>query len=330
MKDGIAVFAEQRNGKLKKVSLEAIGVGIDISKQLQKELSVVVIGHRLDKLVKELSKYGADNIYIADDELLADYSPDGYVTVLTEFAQDHGLSVILLGATSMGKDISPKLAARLKSPFISDCMDIEIKDGGLIYTRPMYGGKVWAKVASNDESLQVVTLRQNIFSPPTADKNRNIPSQRLQTNIAKKDLKTILKDVIAGEEERIELTEAKIIVSGGRGLKAPENFYIIENLAKVLNAAVGASRAVVDAGWRHHSFQVGLTGKTVTPTLYIACGISGAVQHQAGMSSSKYIVAINTDPDAPIFKIANYGIVGDLFEVVPLLTEEIKKLKEEG
>jgi electron transfer flavoprotein alpha subunit len=231
----------------------------------------------------------------------------------------------------MGKDLGPKLAARLKSSLASDCIALEMDEKGILTaTRPMYAGKVWAKVVGREPRFQIATLRPNVFTPPQRDGSRAPVIERVAIKADFAVLAAKIREIVATASSKVELTVASIIVSGGRGLKAPENFKIIEELAEALGAAVGASRAAVDAGWKPHAYQVGLTGKTVSPLLYIACGISGAIQHQAGMSSSKYIVAINKDPNAPIFKIANYGIVGDVFEIVPLLTQEIKRLKGEG
>ncbi|MEK6576585.1 MAG: electron transfer flavoprotein subunit alpha/FixB family protein, partial [Nitrospirota bacterium] len=238
---------------------------------------------------------------------------------------------ILMGATAMGKDLAPGLAARLRAGLASDCIALDRDESGLISVmRPMYGGKVWAELSFSRPEFQIVTLRPNVFSAIEPMESLDVKIEKIPVKPDHGTIRAVVIEVVAGSGSTVELTEASIIVSGGRGLKGPENFKMIEELAQALGAAVGASRAAVDAGWKPHSYQVGLTGKTVSPTLYIACGISGAIQHQAGMSSSKYIVAINKDPKAPIFKIANYGIVGDIFEVVPLLTEEIRRVKGEG
>jgi len=270
-------------------------------------------------------------VYVAEDPLLKYYSSEAYTTLLCDLISKCQPRAILLGATAMGKDLAPQMAARLKTCLISDCITLDLNDQGhLVATRPMYGGKIHGEVMSNVTALQVATLRQNVFPAITPSRQpRKAKLEQLPIPLDASRLKTKVREIQATTSATVELTEASIIVSGGRGLKGPENFKIVEDLANVLGAAVGASRAAVDAGWKSHSYQVGLTGKTVSPLLYIACGISGAVQHQAGMSSSRYIVAINKDPEAPIFKIASYGIVGDLFEVVPLLTQEIKRVKGE-
>ena len=334
MPTGFVVFAEQREGRLKKAVFEAIGAAKALAGKVKEPVGAVLIGHQVEGLAKDLSRYGADKIYLADDPLLKGYSSEAYTTTLCNLLTSRQPRAFLLGATSMGKDLAPKVAARLKTCLISDCISIDLThEGQMIATRPMYGGKIRAEVMSNLTALQVATLRQNVFSarPPdeTSASSTAGKLERLSIHLDASKFKARVKEIQATAGTTVELTEAGIIVSGGRGLKGPENFKIVEELARSLGAAVGASRAAVDAGWKPHSYQVGLTGKTVSPLLYIACGISGAIQHQAGMSSSKYIVGINKDPEAPIFKIANYGIVGDIFEVIPLLTQEIKKVKGE-
>jgi electron transfer flavoprotein alpha subunit len=236
-------------------------------------------------------------------------------------------ALVLLGATTTGKDLAPRLAARLAVGLASDCTGFAVENGQLRITRPIYAGKAIATVEETQKPY-MVTARPNVFAAPEPDTSLKATTETIPGDTG--EIRAKVVEMIKEAGERVELTEADIVVSGGRGLKAPENFAMIEELAKVLGAAVGASRAAVDAGWKDHSYQVGQTGKVVTPTLYIACGISGAIQHLAGMKTSKYIVAVNKDPDAPIFKVADYGIVADVFRVVPVLTEEFKKMKAEG
>ena len=331
----ILVFIEQRNARIKRVSFEALGVARRLSARINSDVVAILIGDQIAEMTREISRYGADKVYLADDPIFSRYSSESYLSVLADLAQQIRPAAILLGATAMGKDLAPGLGVRLKSGLATDCIAIGIDESGLISaTRPMYGGKVWAEVSFSMPLYQIITLRPNVFSVvepnEKAGVNPDVKIEKIPVRIDRDKIRALVREIIAGSGSVVELTEAGIIVSGGRGLKGPENFKIIEELAQALGAAVGASRAAVDAGWKPHSFQVGLTGKTVSPNLYIACGISGAIQHQAGMSSSKYIVAINKDPKAPIFKIANYGIVGDIFDVVPLLTEEIKRVKGEG
>ncbi len=323
----ILVYAEQLKGKIKHVALEALGAATRLAKEGD-QVAAVLIGDGLASQVAALTAGGAQKVYLAEDPELRAYSSEAYANIVVDVAKGMNASVILMGATAMGKDLGPKVAAKLASAFVGDCIGLDFQDNGcLVATRPMYAGKIISTVVSRHPEFQVATLRPNVFqaSPPDASAEATIEHCSISTDFS--SLKAKIKEVVATVASKVELTEAQIIVSGGRGLKAPENFKLIEELAEALGAAVGASRAAVDAGWKPHSYQVGLTGKTVSPLLYIACGISGAIQHQAGMSSAKYIVAINNDPNAPIFKIANYGIVGDLFQVLPILIEEIKKVR---
>jgi electron transfer flavoprotein alpha subunit len=327
---GILVFAEQRDGKVKRVGLEAVGAARRLGQKVGGEVGVVLIGDQVASEAKVLAAGGADKVYLAEAPELRFYSSEGYASILADVAKRNQASLILMGATAMGKDLGPKLAAKLKGPFMGDCIGLEIGEGGIATaTRPIYAGKLLSKLTSRQPTLQVATLRPNVFPVHPADPARGPVIERITPPVDLSTLGDRVKEVVATVGSKVELTEARIIISGGRGLKAPENFKLVEDLAEALGAAVGASRAAVDAGWKPHAYQVGLTGKTVSPLLYIACGISGAIQHQAGMSSSKYIVAINKDPNAPIFKIASYGIVGDLFEVLPLLTEAVRRIKEE-
>ncbi len=327
----ILVFIEQRNFKIKKVSFEALGVARRLAGKINASVDALLIGTNIGDMAREVSRYGADRIYLADDPVFLKYSSEGYLSAISDLAGRIKPLAILMGATAMGKDLAPGLAARLRAGLASDCITLDVdKSGNISVTRPVFGGKIWAELSFSRPEFQIITLRPNVFSAIEPAENPDVKIEKVPVNPDQDTIRAVVREVIAGSGSTVEMTEASIIVSGGRGLKGPENFKVIEELAQVLGAAVGASRAAVDAGWKPHSYQVGLTGKTVSPTLYIACGISGAIQHQAGMSSSKYIVAINKDPKAPIFKIANYGIVGDLFEIIPLLTEEIRRVKGEG
>jgi len=326
----ILVFSEQRDGKLKRVAFEALGAARQLASQTSAKVVAILIGENIASQAEILTSRGADKVFVIDDPSFAHYSSESYGTVVADIAKKEDTPLILMGATAMGKDLGPKIAAKLGGPFAGDCIKLESDAEGIITaTRPMYGGKIISIVHSHTNKYQVATLRPNVFSVHETENDKETVTESLDTRPDRSSMKAVVKEILASANAKVDLTEADIIVSGGRGLKAPENFALIEGLADALGAAVGASRAAVDAGWKPHSYQVGLTGKTVSPSLYIACGISGAIQHQAGMSSSKYIVAINKDPNAPIFKIANYGIVGDLFEIVPLLTEAVKKIKNE-
>ena len=327
MSNDVLIVAEVREGELKKVTLEMIGQGAEIAQELGGAVNAVLMGSGVSPLADTVGHYGVQKVYLADDHALENYAPEGYTKVLTDLIKETDPSVVLLAASTRGKDLAPRVAARLAVGLASDCTEIEVQDGRLLITRPIYAGKAIAKVVEETRP-QMATVRPNIFPPPEPDTSSAAEVENISVDTG--DVRAKVIEMLKEAGERVELTEADIVVSGGRGMKGPENFALLEGLAEVLSAAVGASRAAVDAGWRDHSHQVGQTGKVVTPTLYIACGISGAIQHLAGMKTSKYIVAINKDPEAPIFKVADYGIVADLFKVVPVLTEEFKKMKAEG
>lgn len=314
----ILVFVEQRDGELKKVSFENLSLARKLAQEKDLEHIAVLIGSKVADLAQNLSKYGAKNVTVYQSDKLSFYNSEAYSKILADAVQEHNAKIVLLGATAMGKDLAPRIAARLDAALATDCISLQWKNDDLEIIRPMYAGKVRATVKLDSE-IKVVTVRPNIY---LVEENTTTP-EFSEKDVDPGDSKAIVTEILAGARDKLDVTEADIIVSGGRGLKGPENFHLIEELAKKLGAAQGASRAVVDAGWRPYDEQVGQTGKTVSPSLYIAVGISGAIQHLAGMSSSKYIVAINKDPEAPIFKIADYGIVGDAFEVVPKLIDEL-------
>jgi len=320
MAQGVFAITEQRDGELRKVSFETVSEGRRVADGLGTELTAVVLGSGIDGLAEELKKYGPDKILVGDDPALADYTTDAYTNVLVEFIQSSDPAVIITGASAQGKDLAGRLAARLDAGVAMDCVEIKLDNGDLTYTRPMFGGKIVANVAI-EGSPQIVAIRPNVMSITENSKECSIEKPAVQVG----DVRTKVVEMKMETGDKVELTEADIIVSGGRGTGG--DYAAIEALANELGAAVGASRSAVDEGWRPHSDQVGQTGKTVSPNLYVACGISGAIQHLAGMSTSKYIVAINKDAEAPIFSKADLGIAGDLFEIVPAFTEEVKKLK---
>jgi electron transfer flavoprotein alpha subunit len=325
MAEGILVFIEEREGKIKKTSLEALSAARKLADTLQES----VIALRLTGVEPSfnLAHYGADKIINVQHDLLSAYSTEGFCAAVAQVAQKVQPRFILGSASAMGRDLLPRVAARLGVGLAQDCIEIQVVEGQqLECVRPMYAGKAYAKVRLL-MSPAMATLRPNVFSLGAPDTARGGEVETFVPELAADQIHATVKETQVSAGQKIELTEANIIVSGGRGVKGPENFPLIEALADALGGAMGASRAAVDAGWIDHHHQVGQTGKTVSPTLYIACGISGAIQHLAGMSSSKYIVAINKDPEAPIFNVADYGIVGDLFDVVPVLTEAVKKLK---
>jgi electron transfer flavoprotein alpha subunit len=319
MAQGVFVITEQRDNAFRKVSFEAVSEGRRVADGLGTDLTAVVVGSGIEGLAAELEKYGPDKILLADDPALADYTTDAYTNVIADLVQSVDPAVIILGASAQGKDLSARLAARLDAGLAMDCTAVKLADGNLTFTRPMFGGKIFADVEI-DGALQIAAIRPNVMDITEAP--RECATEKPAVNVG--DVKTTVAEKSMDSGDKVELTEADIVVSGGRGTSG--NFDAIEQLATALGGAVGASRSAVDEGWRPHSDQVGQTGKVVSPGLYIACGISGAIQHLAGMSTSKYIVAINKDPEAPIFSKADLGIVGDLAQIVPAMTEEMKKI----
>ena len=320
MAQGVFVITEQRDNVFRKVSFEAVSEGRRIADGLGVDMTAVVIGSGVEGLAAELEKYGPDKILVADDAALADYTTDAYTNVIADLVQSVDPAVIILGASAQGKDLSARLAARLDAGLAMDCTAVKLDGGQLICTRPMFGGKIFADVEF-DGAMQIVAIRPNVMDITEVAKACVTEKPAVQLG----DIKTAVVEKSMDTGDKVELTEADIVVSGGRGTGG--DFAAVEQLATALGGAVGASRSAVDEGWRPHSDQVGQTGKVVSPGLYVACGISGAIQHLAGMSTSKYIVAINKDPEAPIFSKADLGIVGDLQEVVPAITEEVKKIE---
>ncbi len=317
----ILAILEQREGKLKKPSFETASTAVRLASELNLEVEVVAVGNEITNL-NETGNYEIKKVTHLKSDKLGNYSSSGYSEVLATFAKEIDAEYLLLANTALGKDLAPYIAAKLNAGLIIDAVNIDTSSGEIIATRPVYAGKALVDVKFKSDK-KVLTIRPNVFKAIAKDK---VEPEITVKEVEPTNLKSKVID-FKKSDSKLDVAEADIIVSGGRGLKAPENFKLVEELAEVLGAAVGASRAVVDAGWRPHREQVGQTGKTVSPSLYIACGISGAIQHLAGMSSAKYIVAINKDKDAPIFNIADYGIAGDVFEILPVLTEEIKKIK---
>jgi electron transfer flavoprotein alpha subunit len=321
MSGAILTFAEQRDGKLRRPSLEAVSEARRLADAQGGTVVSALVGSGVKDLSGELASYGADRVLVYDDPGYGAYSTEAYGRALAHAIAQIKPGAVLMAFTATGKDLAPRVAARVGAGLASDCVALSIKDGRLEARRPMYGAKAMATVRWEGD-LQMATLRANVFSlgQPDASRKAEVVVETVQT-----DARARVKEVRATAGGTVELTEAQIVVSGGRGLKGPEHFHLVQELGEALGAAVGASRAIVDEGWVDHALQVGQTGKTVSPGLYVACGISGAIQHLAGMSSSRVIVAINKDADAPIFKVANYGIVGDAFEVLPRLTAAVKE-----
>ena len=325
MAKGVWIVAEQRDGVFRKISFEIASTARRLADQLGEEVGAVVLGSGIDGIAGELGKYGVDKVYVADNAALKPYTTDAHAAAVAQIVKEHDPAILLLGASTIGKDLSSRLVGKLETGMATDCMDVKIVDGKLLATRPIYAGKCFADVVVSTFP-QMATLRPNVF--PVVETPKEAAVVKFEPSLDFGQLRTKVLDIQIDTTGKVDLTEANIIVSGGRGMKGPEHYIIIEELANALgaSAAVGASRAAVDAGWRPQKDQVGQTGKVVSPNLYIACGISGAIQHLAGMGSSKYIAAINKDPEAPIFTRADYGIVDDLFNVVPELTAEVKKL----
>ncbi len=317
------VFIEQREGKIRKASLEALSLA---SRLGGGPAAAVLPGKGVAALAAGLGRHGAGVVYVADQDDLALYSAKGYVGALDAAAKKESPDAVLIAATSMGKDIAPRFAARNGVSVLADMMDLRVENGKLVGWRPVYSGKARAEVDCGDAALQVATTRPNVFPAQAADAAEP-RVETLDLGAIAPRAKVVKVETSASKE--LDVSEADIIVSGGRGIKGPENWPLIRDLQEALGAALGASRAVVDAGWIDHQYQVGQTGKVVSPTLYVACGISGAIQHLAGMGSSKVIVALNKDPEAPIFKVATYGIVGDLFQTVPEVTKAVREVKKE-
>jgi electron transfer flavoprotein alpha subunit len=302
--------------------LETISTGRKVADMLNLQLIVALIGPETSNAIETVGKYGTDKICLVQGDNYFEYNQEVHAEVLKATVDKYHPQIILFSATTTGKELAPRLAAKLDASIASDITDLHIENGEIFAIRPVYAGKTFMKVAFKNKPI-IVSLRPKLFSAVEVVKSPLVENLEVPCSPPKAKIVRI-EEKCAGS---VDLTEADIIVSGGRGVKGPEGFAPVKELAEAINGVVGASRAAVDAGWIDHSFQVGQTGKNVNPQLYIACGISGAVQHLAGMRSSKVIVAINKDPEAPIFKIANYGIVGDLFEIVPALTMEVKKLK---
>jgi len=322
---GVWVFGEQKNAVPAGVVLELLGEGRRLADELGTQLSAVILGENLKEAAKTLIAHGADNVYVVDDPSLKDFADEPYTDVFVQLIRRFKPEIVLFGATTYGRSIAPRISSRINTGLTADCTKLEIDPERkiLMQTRPAFGGNLMATIICPNHRPQMSTVRPKVMKPLEADPSRKGKIIKPQVTIPS-ELKTKVAKVVTELTEMVNLTEADIIVSGGRGVAAPENFAMLEELAKVLGGAVGASRAAVDAGWIPYSHQVGQTGKTVGPKVYFACGISGSVQHQAGMSSSDTIIAINKDPDAPMFKIATFGIVGDLFEVIPELIKEFK------
>jgi electron transfer flavoprotein alpha subunit len=325
MAGDVWVFAEYQAGKIRKTTLEVLGKGRELAEQLGSELAVLLLGSGVDGLAQELTAY-ADTVYYGDDPLLEKYNNDVYYQIIAALAEKEKPHILLAGATFLARDLFPRVAGRLETGIAVDCLNLELEDdGSLIASRPFFGGKALADVVCREGRPQIVLVRPNTFSLPDLQSPAQGKVLPLDVAVDSSHVKLEVLDVTRIAKERLDLTEAEIIITGGRGMKGADNFQLLDDLADVLGATVGATRGVVDNGWRSHDDQVGKSGKTVSPKLYFAVGLSGAIHHVMGMNTSKVVVAINKDPQAPIFQYADYGVLGDLFEVLPLLTEALKK-----
>jgi electron transfer flavoprotein alpha subunit/NAD-dependent dihydropyrimidine dehydrogenase PreA subunit len=327
---GVWVVAEHYKSESHPVAFQLLGKGRELADKLNTSLTLVILGADFDSQLDKLSQYGQDEIIYVKSSILKDYYSDLYVKILTELITDKKPEIVLIGATPTGRDFAPRVAKRLNAGLTADCtgLDIEEDSGNLRQTRPTFGGNIMATIRTPSSRPQMSTVRPGIFKVPEKVK-KDVKIEIIEKKFTKKDSVEKIVKVITKEKESINLEDAEIIVSGGRGVGSKEGFSLIKELADVLGAEVGGSRVTVELDWIDHDRQVGQTGKTVSPRLYIACGISGAIQHIVGMQGAEIIVAINRDPNAAIFKIAHYGIVGDLHKVIPVLIEEIKKVKAE-
>lgn len=324
MANDVFVWIDQSDGSVDSIAWEMMGAGRQVAGALGGQVTACVLGDGVDGLAQEAVQRGADMAILVNDSTLATYRLEAFAATLVALTQEHQPAVCLMGASSRGRELAPYVAAKLGVGLAADCIDIGVDDGSLVATRPALAGNVLAKITLGSAQPQMATLRRRVFSPLDPDPGRSGQVIAASAVLGEDDISTKLVELVTQEGE-VNLTDANIIVSGGRGVGGPEGFEPVRALADALGGAMGASRAAVDAGWIPYANQVGQTGKTVQPDLYIAAGISGAIQHLAGMKTAKVIVAINKDPEAPIFKMASYGVVGDLFQVVPALTAEFKK-----
>lgn len=326
---GVWVFAEQRDGILQKVSLELLGKGRELADKLGVELTALLLGSDIDGIAKELVAYGADKVRYADSPLLKHYTTDGYTKVICDLVNSGKPEVILVGATYIGRDLGPRVAARLTTGLTADCtsLDIDSENRNLLMTRPAFGGNIMATIVCGDHRPQMSTVRPGVFEKLAKATEKTGEIKKMAADLTEADIRTKVVDVVKVAKDIVDIGEAKVIVAGGRGLGSKEGFAVLKELADELGGTIAGSRATIDNGWLDKAYQVGQTGKTVRPNVYIACGISGAIQHLAGMQESEYIIAINKDEDANIMKIADLALVGDYRKVIPELLASIKELK---
>lgn len=323
----VLVVADVRHGKLRNVTYEMLGAALTIAEG--SPIAALILGDGVKSLGEGLGDYGADVVYVVDNPHLKDYTPSAYRKAVLETISRFSPDVVLFAHSAIGKDLAPMVAMRLGAGQVSDVVNLSVEGGHIVFTRPIYAGKAFTKVVVR-EGVTIATIRPNNLEAAGAGQGKAGTIETVDVTLEPVDLSTTVREIVQKATGGVDLSEAKIIVSGGRGVKSAEGFKPLYELAEALGGAVGASRGACDAGYCDYALQIGQTGKVVTPDLYIACGISGAIQHLAGMSNSKVIVAINKDPEAPIFQVADYGIVGDLFEVVPKITEAVRQLKAQG
>ncbi|KRU27833.1 putative dipicolinic acid synthase [Clostridium sporogenes] len=325
---GVWIFAEQREGKLQKVALELIGKGKELSKKLGVELTAVLLGYNIDDIPRQLIEYGADKVLYVNNPLLKNYTTDGYTKVINDLIEERKPEILLVGATYIGRDLAPRISSRLGTGLTADCTGLDIDDDtrNLLMTRPAFGGNLMATIICDSNRPQMSTVRPGVFEKLEKDANRDGSIENIKVNLKELDIKIKIKEIVKLAKEIEDISEAKILISGGRGLGSPEGFKLLRELADLMGGAISGSRAVVDSGWIDKAYQVGQTGKTVRPNLYVACGISGAIQHLAGMQDSDYIIAINKDESAPIMQVADLSIVGDYKKILPSMIDEIKKI----
>ncbi|WP_346866800.1 MULTISPECIES: electron transfer flavoprotein subunit alpha/FixB family protein [unclassified Clostridium] len=328
---GVWVFAEQRDGELQKVALELLGKGREIADKLGVELTALLLGHKnIEEMTKELGAFGADKVLVCDNELLTHYSTDGYTKVINEVVNAKKPEILFIGASFIGRDLGPRVAGRLSTGLTADCtsLDVDAETNNLLMTRPAFGGNLMATIVCGDHRPQMSTVRPGVFEKLAKDENRTFQVEKFDVELSASDIRTETIEVVKSVKEMVDITEADIVVSGGRGVGCKENFALLQELADVMGGTLAGSRAAVDNGWVEKAVQVGQTGKTVRPTIYIACGISGAIQHLAGMQDSNYIIAINKDSDAPIMKAADVALVGDFAKVIPEMIAQYKEMNK--
>lgn len=325
------VYAEQRHGVITPVVFELLGEGKKIAKETGSELCAFIIGHKASSLAKELIEYGAEKVFVAESPLLENYTTDGYAKVLSDAINEYKPEIVLYGATHIGRDLAPRISARVNTGLTADCTKLEIdpEDKKLKQTRPAFGGNLMATIVCPNHRPQMSTVRPGVMEKAVRNEKNKGTIINVNLKLVKDDIRTIVMEVVKHKKDMVSLTDAEIIVSGGKGLGCADGFKMLKQFADTLGGTVGASRAAVDAGWIDHGNQVGQTGTTVKPKIYFACGISGAIQHLAGMSDSDIIIAINKNAMAPIFNVADYGIVGDVNEVVPMLIDAFTQYKSE-